>query len=141
MPVRSMKFRGRRTHGRGLKAGRGKGKRGGHGNAGGHKHKWIGVVQYAPDHFGVHGFKRPKAVQREVRTINVGDLGRMIPEFVKSGKAKSAGKGYDVDLGAAGYDKLLGGGRLSIPINVKVSSASSHAKEKVGAAGGKIVEE
>jgi large subunit ribosomal protein L15 len=140
MPVRSKKFRGRRTHGQGLKASRGKGKRGGHGNAGGHKHKWIGVVQYAPDHFGVHGFKRPEAVKREIRAINVGDLERMIPDLVSKGSAKAAGKGYDVDLAAAGIDKLLGSGRISIPVTVKVESASQHAKEKVGAAGGKVVE-
>jgi len=140
MPIRSKKFRGRRTHGQGIKASRGKGKRGGHGNAGGHKHKWIGVVQYAPDHFGVHGFKRPKAVQREVKAINVGDLERIIPDLVNKGSAKAAGKGYDVDLDAAGFDKLLGTGRVTMPLNVKVASASEHAKDKVGAAGGKVLE-
>ncbi len=40
MPSRTRKFRGLRTHGRGIKAGRGAGKQGGRGNAGLHKYKF-----------------------------------------------------------------------------------------------------
>lgn len=141
MPERHRKFRGRRTHGRGLKAGRGKGKRGGHGNAGGHKHKWISVVKFAPDHFGVHGFKRPKGVRHEARTINVGDLERIIPGLIENNMAKKMDTGYEVDLRGAGYDKLLGSGRVSVPLHVKISCASPRAKEKIVSAGGRIIEE
>jgi large subunit ribosomal protein L15 len=59
MVSKTRRFRGSRTHGRGHKAGRGKGKRGGFGNAGLHKHKFKWMVKYDPDHFGRHGFKRP----------------------------------------------------------------------------------
>lgn len=48
MPSRTNKFRGRRTHGRGKKSGRGAGKMGGHGNAGLLKHKFMWVLKTIP---------------------------------------------------------------------------------------------
>ena len=41
-----------RTHGRGKKSGRGAGIHGGRGNAGLHKHKFMHMLKYDPDHFG-----------------------------------------------------------------------------------------
>ncbi len=124
---RTKHFRGTRTHGRGKKAGRGAGLRGGRGNAGMHKHKWIYTVKYEPDHFGRHGFKRPQGTVKEVKTINVGSLAEQF-----------AGQ-KEVDLAKAGYDKLLGSGAISVAMTVTVSEASAKAKEKLEAAGGKVV--
>lgn len=136
MTIRSRKFRGRRTHGRGVKAGRGKGKRGGSGNAGGHKHRWIATVKYVPGHYGVHGFKRPVTAGRGVKSINVGDIERMFPTRV--GKGDLSGK--EVDLEAAGIQKLLGSGRISVPVVIRVARASPRARAKVEAAGGKVIQ-
>ncbi len=124
---RTKHFRGTRTHGRGKKAGRGAGLRGGRGNAGMHKHKWIYTVKYEPDHFGRYGFKRPQGTVKEVKTINVGSLAEQF-----------AGQ-KEIDLAKAGYDKLLGSGAIYVAMTVTVAEASAKAKEKIEAAGGKLV--
>lgn len=136
---RTKKLRGQRTHGRGKKAGRGKGKRGGSGMAGLHKHKFKWMVKYDPDHFGAYGFKRPASLQREVRTINLERLQRSLDALAQEGFARRAGEGYEVDLGAAGYGKLLGRGRVDVPLTVTVPAASARAVEKVDEAGGQVI--
>jgi len=114
------------THGRGKKGGRGAGLRGGKGNAGLCKHKFMYMNKYMPDHFGRHGFKRPKSIVKKDKTINIGQLEELFP-----GKK-------DIDLGKEGYDKLLGGGRLNSKIKIKVNSASEKAVEKIKSKGGEV---
>ncbi|MEM2869381.1 MAG: uL15 family ribosomal protein [Thermoplasmata archaeon] len=141
MPSRTRRFRGSRTHGRGHKAGRGKGKRGGTGNAGLHKHRFKEMLKYCPDHFGRHGFKRPPELQERVRTINIGEVEKRLGSFLLSSAAKDLGGRIQVDLGHLGYDKLLGGGRATLPLTITVPMASARAVEKVRAAGGAVVAE
>jgi len=105
MPSRTRKLRGSRTHGRGKKHGRGAGGRGGTGMAGLHKHKFKWMIKYAPDHFGRHGFTRHAQV-RETMSINLEDLQRRLAEFESAGHAKADKSRIDVDLTAAGIDKL-----------------------------------
>ena len=139
MPRRTSRFRGGRTHGRGMKAGRGAGKRGGKGNAGLHKHKFISVIKYDPKHFGRHGFKRPQTVVASPVTLNVMDLEEHIDTWVEQGRAKSTGKGsYEVDLAALGYHKLLGKGHVGSKFKLKVPQASEQAIAKVQEAGGNV---
>ncbi len=138
MPSRTSKFRGSRNHGRGFKAGRGHGKRGGSGNAGGHKHHWIRVVKYHPLHFGVHGFKRPPEIVVEEKAINVQQVEESLARLLSDGHAKAAGGKVDVDLGAAGYDKLLGGGRVTRTLSIKVGKFVKRAQEKVERVGGHL---
>lgn len=128
---KTSKYRGKRTMGRGKKAGRGKGKRGGTGNAGLHKHKYLYTVKYDPQHFGVHGFTMPDEARHEVAVINVQQLEE------RWGAMAPAGAGQ-VDLAAHGIDKLLGGGRVSQPLHVKVKWASKQAADKIKAAGGSV---
>jgi len=137
---RTSKFRGSRTHGRGKKAGRGAGIHGGRGNAGLHKHKYITVVKYMPDYFGHHGFKRPQSVVAQNVTINLSDLEINIESLKKDGFAEVKSGKTVVDLRKAGIDKLLGSGRITIPVEVIVDSASERAKEKLAEAGGKLLE-
>jgi len=115
------------THGKGKKGGRGAGLRGGRGNAGLLKHKWMHMVKYMPDHFGRHGFKRPQSITKEIKIINVGQLEEKFP-----------GKN-DIDLNKEGYDKLLGGGKLTKKYKIKVNSASEKALVKVKEKGGEII--
>jgi large subunit ribosomal protein L15 len=115
------------THGRGRKGGRGAGLRGGRGNAGLHKHKFMHMLKYMPDHFGVHGFKRPKGVTKKNKTINIGELEKKFP-----------GKN-NIDLEKEGFDKLLGGGVVSTKLTIKVNSASEKAIEKIKEKGGEII--
>ena len=136
---RTEKHRGSRTHGRGKKAGRGAGKRGGRGNAGLHKHKYMTVIKYDPKHFGRYGFKRPRRFSEgKIKTINVGQLEERLETFYKKGYAKKVGKTTEVDLNLAKIDKLLGAGKLSKPLHIKVNFATEKAKLKVEESGGKI---
>jgi|GEM_PF-102670 len=136
---RREKFRGYRTHGRGKKAGRGKGKRGGCGNAGLHKHKFMYVLKYEPDHFGRRGFSRHPSLVKDVRTINLHDIEENIERFASQGFAKLEGNTWHIDLVAMGYDKLLGTGKANFAMKIKVPSASERAIEKVEEAGGSVL--
>ena len=138
MVSRTRKLRGSRTHGRGKKKGRGAGGRGGTGNAGLHKHKFKWMIKYAPDHFGRHGFVR-HAQTRETKTMNIEELVARLPALEGQGHAKRAGGTVQVDLTAAGVDKLLGRGRLPVALEITVAEASESAVAKVAEAGGKVV--
>jgi large subunit ribosomal protein L15 len=131
MPSRTRKFRGLRTHGRGIKAGRGAGKQGGRGNAGLHKYKFKSMLIYAPDHFGRHGFKRPAKIVARPTSLNVGDLEGFIPVLESTGALARDGETLVADLAKAGVDRLLGGGATTRPWKVYVAHASKHARDKV----------
>ncbi|MGQ9582278.1 MAG: uL15m family ribosomal protein [Thermoplasmatota archaeon] len=141
MPSRTRRFRGGRTHGRGHKAGRGKGKRGGRGNAGLHKHRFKEMLKYFPDHFGRRGFKRAPELLRRAKTINVEEVEERLGRYLLSSAARQDGGRIHVDLRSLGYDKLLGGGAATLPLTITVPSASARAIEKVRAAGGAVLAE
>src|SRR5207249_5182046 len=138
MPRRTKKLRGSRTHGRGKKHGRGKGCRGGHGMAGLHKHKFKWMLIYDPDHFGAHGFFRHAQDTEPETTINLEILVEQLPALETAGFAVRAETGWTVDLTKARVDKLLGSGRVPIPLTVNVASASAKAIAKVAGAGGAV---
>jgi large subunit ribosomal protein L15 len=131
MPSRTRKFRGLRTHGRGIKAGRGAGKQGGRGNAGLHKYKFKSMLIYAPDHFGRHGFKRPPEIVAHPVAVNVGDLPGLLPLLKAANAVKEEGTAVVADLAKFGVDRLLGGGDAPEGWKVFVSHATKHAREKV----------
>lgn len=141
MVGRKGRFRGSRTHGRGHKAGRGKGKRGGTGNAGWHKHKFKYMLKYFPDHFGRHGFKRPQGIVQEVKVINISDVEENLSKYLLSSAAKQIEGKIQVDLGSLGFDKLLASGKATLPLTIIVPIASKTAVEKVKKAGGVVVAE
>jgi large subunit ribosomal protein L15 len=134
---KTRKRRGSRTQGWG-KVGQhrrtgGKGRR----KAGRHKGSWSYVIRYEPDYYGKNGFTSPRSIGQEPRTINVGRL-----EIVASTLPVEKGdKGDLVDLGRLGYTKLLGAGKVTKPIIVKVSSCSKSAAEKIEKAGGRVLSE
>jgi large subunit ribosomal protein L15 len=123
---KTKKFRGSMTHGRGKKGGRGAGLRGGRGNAGLHKHRFMHLLKYMPEHLGTHGFKRPQEMIKKDIAINVGQLEERFP-----GKKT-------IDLQKEGFTKLLGGGKVTSKIEVTVLTATPKAIEKIEAAQGKI---
>jgi large subunit ribosomal protein L15 len=131
MPSRTRKFRGSRTHGRGIKAGRGAGKQGGRGNAGLHKYKFKSMLIYAPDHFGRHGFKRPPKVVARPTSLNVGQLHAFLPFLMAAGAVQRSGEAIVADLSKAGIDRLLGGGTPTGTWSVYVAHATEHAGQKV----------
>jgi|Deesub1362B_J571_1020462.scaffolds.fasta_scaffold04421_4 large subunit ribosomal protein L15 len=134
---RSRKFRGYRRHGHGMKGRRGKGLRGGKGMAGLCKHRFIWMVKYRPDHWGRHGFTSHHP-RREVRAISIKKMHEMLPIWLENGYARREGDIVVVDLGAAGYQKLLGSGRVTTKLKVIVEDASERAVEKITAAGGEV---
>ena len=136
---RTEKFRGSRTHGAGKKAHRGAGKRGGKGNAGLHKHRFMEMNKYMPDHFGVHGFSRPQSVVARQITLNVCDLDKCIERLASEGKATLAGDTYEVDLDKLGFDKLVGKGKATRKMKAVVEAATPSAVSKIEAAGGTVV--
>lgn len=119
---KTRKMRGSFTCGYGAKKKhRGKGSKGGKGYAGSHKHHMTYIAKYEPDHFGKKGFYSRK---KKESSINVEELEKM--------------EGNDINLTEKGYGKLTGKGKISKAVNVTVSRASKHAKEKIANAGGTI---
>jgi len=134
------KYRGSRLCGYGTQGQHRKGgQRGGRGKAGRKKHKWTYVVKYEPDYFGKHGFKRPPFYQREIKIINVGELNEKINKFLQENKAKKEGDLITINLIDLGYDKLLGKGKINIPLKVIIKSYSKKALNKITEAGGQII--
>jgi len=131
MPSRTRKFRGSRTHGRGIKAGRGAGKQGGRGNAGLHKYKFKSMLIYAPNHFGRHGFKRPPEIVDNPTSVNVGELEGLVPLLNAAHALQRTGPATVADLSKVGVDRLLGGGDPPTSWSVYVAHATKHAREKV----------
>ncbi len=140
MVKKTQKMRGKKTHGHGIKARRGAGKRGGRGMAGNHKHRYIHVIKYyGKDYFGRHGFKRPQSVVKADITINLSTIRENISSIVEGGAGKKKSGGYDIDLPKLGVSKLLGGGSIGdLKVHILTKSASQTAIEKVEAAGGSV---
>lgn len=124
------KFRGQRSYGYGShKKHRGAGNRGGRGKAGMHKHKWSYTVKYDPDRYGKHGFKRPVAVQRKIKAVNLSALDKMAAQLGKT----------ELNMSELGIDKVLGSGKATRGLTVKARYFSKKAVEKLEAAGSKVV--
>lgn len=133
------KFRGHRTQHGAHRKWRGGGSRGGRGLAGGHKHKWSFVVKYDKTRFGKHGFKRPAKLVSHVKSINLQQIEKMMDNFVKKKFAEKEGSAMKVDLQKAGYEKVLGSGKVTTPMIVQAKSFSKLAEKKLEEAGGKAV--
>ena len=83
------------------------------------------------------GFVSPKSLQRRENTINVGELEELAQKLAH-GKRRKRSK-IVIDLKEMGYTKLLGEGKITRPVQVKVSSCSKTAIEKIEAVGGQIL--
>ncbi len=106
-------------------------------NPGRHKALWSYIIKYEPDYYGSKGFTSPKSLKQEVNVINVGALELVTEKFpVEEGKEKSV-----LDLESLGYTKLLGTGKITKPLVVKVASCSKTAAEKIKKAGGRVLTE
>jgi large subunit ribosomal protein L15 len=105
--------------------------------AGRHKHKWSYVLRYEPDYFSKEGFTSPKSLRQHVNVINVGKLDEIAE---KISTEKQEGK-FLIDLESRGFTKLLGSGKITKPLTVKVGSCSKSAVEKIREAGGEVLTE
>jgi large subunit ribosomal protein L15 len=131
------KKRGSRTQGYGrVGQHRKKGSRGMR-KVGRHKHGWSYVIRYEPDYFAKKGFTSPKSLKQKTKVINVKKLDEIAERFsVEKEKGEVL-----VDLESLGYTKLLGSGKITKPLIVKVPSCSKSAAEKIKKAGGQILME
>ncbi len=133
--------RGSKTHGWGAKKKhRGQGHRGGRGMAGTGKRAdskkpsvWKDL-----DYFGKHGFvsKTPGA---KIKAVNIGFIEQHISKFISEELAKKETVFYHVELEKLGFNKLLGGGKVSMKLRIKTPYASKTAVEKVKKAGGEVI--
>jgi large subunit ribosomal protein L15 len=125
-----VKQRGSTTHGWGSKKKhRGSGSKGGKGFAGSKKHKKTWILKYKPDHLGKHGFKslQQRGLRQYNRALNVGDLEKL-----------AAGK-KEIDITKFGYGKVLGGGQIKAPLEVRAFVFTEKAKAKIEKAKGKAL--
>ncbi len=131
------KKRGSRTQGYGRVGQHRKSGSKGYRKAGRHKHGWSYVIRYEPDYFEKKGFTSPKSLRQKENTINVGKLDE-IAEKISTEKEKNK---ISIDLEKLGYTKLLGTGKVTKPLIVKVASCSKSAAEKIKESGGQILME
>ncbi len=95
-----------------------------------HKQGWSWVTTYAPDYFGKHGFTSRQSKTRNTSVINLTRL-ELLAAKVPAEQV--------IDLTRMGYAKLLGTGKATRALTVKVRFASKSAVEKIGDAGGKLL--
>ncbi len=135
---RSRKLRGSNTYGHGIKGRRGKGRKGGKGLPGIGKHHWSYAIKHPEYLWGSHGFTshHPKDVITE---INVGTLSENMDQLVERQLALFDGDTYEVNLSVLGLNKLLGKGKVTKKIRVKVKYVSKIATEKIQEAGGEVI--
>ncbi len=131
---KTRKYRGSRNHGWGqIAQHRASGHKGGLGVSGQMKHHYSSMLKFEPDHFG-HDSTHPPHPNIIKKWTSVRDLDDL---FLKIGKEESGKK--IIDLNAVGYQKLLGGGKISNAYTVKVSQFTKKAEEKVKAVGGEVL--
>jgi large subunit ribosomal protein L15 len=138
---KTRKKRGSRTHGWGqVGQHRKKSVKGGR-KVGRHKHLWTYVTKYEPNYFGKKGFKSPKSLKGKINVINVGQLDELVYKLrMEKQLEKARGKPF-LDLEKLGYQKLLGAGKISQGVIVKVPFCSEAAALKLKEAGGQILQE
>ncbi len=138
---KSRKLRGRtRTMGWGrIGQHRKSGARGGFGLVGFHKHKWTWTVKHAPFWFGKHGFTQPPPIVAEIRGVNVGELDEIARDMVRKGIAVMDGEKIVVDVVALGFNKVLGGGKVTQPLKVITPAITEKARLKIEEAGGEVI--
>lgn len=131
---KTRKYRGSRNHGWGqIAQHRASGHKGGLGVSGQMKHHYSSMLKFEPNHFG-HDSTHPPHPNITKKWTSVRDLDDL---FLKIGKEESGKK--IIDLNAIGYQKLLGGGKISNAYTVKVSQFTKKAEEKVKAVGGEVL--
>ena len=113
---------------------RASGHKGGLGITGMQKHHYSTLLKEDPDHYGHDAPKtpHPNIIKKWASVRDLDDL------FATFGKEEGGKK--NVDLQSAGYDKLLGGGKITNAYTVKISQFTASAEEKLKAVGGEIVQ-
>ncbi len=112
---------------------RASGHKGGLGVSGLMKHHYSTLLKDDPDHFG-HDSTSPPHPNITRKWASIRDLDDLFTKFGKEEGGKKV-----IDLAAAGYDKLLGGGKATGAYSVRIGRSTASAEEKVKAAGGEVL--
>lgn len=112
---------------------RASGHKGGFGITGMQKHHYSTMLKEYPDHYG-HDSTKPPHPNITKRWASIRDLDDM---FAKHGKNIDDKK--VIDLKSAGYDKLLGGGKISNAYSVVISKFTASAENKLKSVGGEVL--
>jgi large subunit ribosomal protein L15 len=91
------------------------------------------MMKEDPDHYN-HTLPKtphPNIIKKWTSLRDLDDL------FTKFGKEEGGKK--IVDLESAGFDKLLGGGKITNAYSVKVQQFTASAEEKLKAVGGEVL--
>ncbi len=129
------KMRGSRTQGYGRVGQHRKTGSKGMRKVGRHKHLWSYVIRYEPEYFGKKGFVSPRSLVKKDNVINV----RKLDEIAEKVSKRKENDKMFIDLESLGYTKLLGAGKITRPLIVKVAFCSKSAAEKIKEAGGQIL--
>jgi len=131
-------YRGSTYHGwgRGAAHHKGAGNRGGKGRAGSGKKADQKKPSYWHEETGKRGFTSKNRMK--MTALNIDDMMRNLKKLVANGFASHKDSGYQVDLAKAGYDKLLGKGKVDRKLFITTDFASSNAVDKINAAGGSV---
>ncbi len=137
---KSRKLLGSRYHGYGqVGEHKGSGQRGGFGKAGGKDHIKLKLIK-SGHVFGSRGFTH-KGTKKIVIPVNVG----VLAEMIKGGeiKVEKENDKYVISLDELPFNKVLGKGKVDIPIKIIVGSGevTPKAREKIESTGGIIIEE
>ena len=131
---KTRKLRGGRNMGWGqVGQHRASGHKGGLGVAGMMKYHYSTLLKEDPNHFG-HSSTHPPHPNITKKWASIRDLDGLFSKFGKEEDGKKV-----IDLEKAGYDKLLGGGKISTAYTVKVSKFTGTAEEKIKTAGGEVL--
>ncbi len=134
------KKRGSRTIGYGQVGQHRKGSKGRR-KAGLHKHGWTYLIKYEPDYFKKKGFTSQRTSSRKTNVINVGELDELANKLAAERELKRKQKKLFLDLDKLGYNKLLGMGKITEPMLIKVNAYSEAAAKKIEEAGGQILQD
>jgi large subunit ribosomal protein L15 len=109
---------------------------GGHGNVGLFRHKKSAVIRYK-----IQMKKKRLLPRTEDKRRSVTSVGQLEDLLVRQDCAHAVSE-HDgkklLDLRVLGFTKLLGSGKVHVPVLVKIGSFSKSAAAKLEAAGGRI---
>ena len=114
---------------------------GGRGLAGGQHHHRIMMDKYHPGYFGKVGmrvFHLKKNIYYRP-CINLDKLLSLVPKDVLEQAKNTKDKSLTIDVTKYGYYKVLGKGKLPIPVLVKAKFFSKEAEKRIKEAGGACV--
>ena len=140
---KSRNQRGSRTHGWGAgKRHRGAGNRGGRGMAGVGKRGGQKETKYLSQGIkpiGKHGMQITRYTP-SLKTINLYQIEENLGAWLEAELVKKVKDVYTIELRKVGFGKVLSQGALKHKLEIIADAFSKAAKEKIEAAGGKVIE-